>query len=62
MTRGRFAEAAEAFIRIMPQQQEEVLRLTSNAGKKSFADAAAQSEAPGMAILFSRPYRAGPCW
>jgi MFS transporter, putative metabolite transport protein len=58
MTRGRFAEAAEAFIRIMPQQREEVLQLTSNTGKKSFADAAARPEAPGIAILFSRPYRA----
>lgn len=58
MTRGRFTEAAEAFIRIMPQQREEVLQLTSNAGKKSFADAAAQPKAPGIAILFSRPYRA----
>ena len=58
MTRGRFAEAAEAFIRLMPQQQAEVLQLTSNAGRKSFADAATQSQAPGIAILSSRPYRA----
>ena len=58
MTRGRFAEAAEAFIRIMPQQREVVLQLTSNAGEESVTDAAAQPEAAGMAILFSRPYRA----
>jgi putative MFS transporter len=58
MTRGRFDEAAEAFIRIMPQQREGILQLTSNAGKKSFADAAAKPAAPGIAILFSRPYRA----
>jgi MFS transporter, putative metabolite transport protein len=58
MTRGRFAEAAEAFIRIMPQQREEVLQLTSDAGKKSFADTAARPAASGIAILFSRPYRA----
>lgn len=58
MTRGRFAEAAEAFIRIMPQQREEVLQFTSNAEKKSFADPTAQPEAPGIGILFSRPYRA----
>ena len=58
MTRGRFAEAAEAFIRLMPQQREKVLQFTSDAGNKSFADAAAQSEALGVTILFSPPYRA----
>lgn len=58
MTRGRFAEAADAFIRLMPQQRGAVLQLTSNAGKKSFVDAVAQPKAPGIAILFSRPYRA----
>ena len=58
MTRGRFAEAAEAFIRIMPKQREVVLQLTTNFGKKSFAGAAAQPETSGIGILFSRPYRA----
>jgi putative MFS transporter len=58
MTRGRFAEAAEAFIRIMPQQREAVLQLTSNAGRKSLPNAAAHPAAPGIGILFSRPYRA----
>jgi putative MFS transporter len=58
MTRGRFAEAAEAFIQIMPQQREEVLQLTGNADKKSLTNAAAHLEAPGIGILFSRPYRA----
>jgi MFS transporter, putative metabolite transport protein len=58
MTRGRFAEAADGFIRIIPEQREEVLQIISTAEKKSFADAAAQPQAPGIAILFSRPYRA----
>lgn len=58
MTRGRFTEAAQAFIRLMPQQRTEVLQLTSDAGKKSFANGTTQSDAPGIAILFSRSYRA----
>jgi putative MFS transporter len=58
MTCGRFAEAAEAFIRIIPEQREAVLQLTSNVGGENFADAAGQPEAPGIAILFSPPYRA----
>jgi MFS transporter, putative metabolite transport protein len=58
MTRGRFAEAADGFIRIIPEQREAVLQIISTAGKKSFVDAAAQPQALGIAILFSRPYRA----
>ena len=58
MTRGRFAEAAQAFIRVMPEQREAVLRLTSDAGGKSMANSVAPTKAPGFSILFSRPYRA----
>src|SRR6266704_4526607 len=35
MARGKFAEAAQAFIRIMPEQREAVLQLTSNAGNET---------------------------
>ncbi|MGH7984391.1 MAG: MFS transporter [Candidatus Udaeobacter sp.] len=58
MTRGRFAEAANAFIRIMPEQREAVLQLTSSAGEQRAPDSVAQSKTPGLSILFSRPYRA----
>jgi putative MFS transporter len=58
MTRARFAEAAEAFIRIMPRQREEVLQLTSDAGGQRSPEHATQPKAPAIAILFSRPYRA----
>jgi MFS transporter, putative metabolite transport protein len=58
MARGRFAEAAHAFIRIMPEQREAVLQLTNSAGEKSHAEAVASTTAAGFSILFSRPYRA----
>ncbi len=58
MARGKFVEAAHAFIRIMPEQREAVLQLTSGVGEKSFADSVAQAKAAGIAILFSRQYRA----
>jgi putative MFS transporter len=58
MTRGKFAEAAQAFIRIMPEQREAVLQLTGNGGNESLADLVTQTKAPGLAILFSRAYRA----
>jgi putative MFS transporter len=58
ITRGKFAEAARAFIRIMPEQREAVLQLTRSAGKQTGADTVAKSKAPGLTILFSRPYRA----
>jgi putative MFS transporter len=58
MTRGKFARAAQAFIHIMPEQREAVLQLTSHAREKSLADSAAPAKPPGIAILFSRPYRA----
>ena len=58
MSRGRLAEAAQAFIRIMPEQREAVLQLTSNAGNQSLASSVAPATSLGMAILFSRAYRA----
>ncbi len=58
MARGRFAEAAHAFIRIMPEQREAVLQISSAAGNNTPASSVAQTKVPGIAILFSRPYRA----
>src|SRR5213593_3309202 len=58
MTRGKFAEAEHAFIRIMPEQRGAVLQLTSSAGEQSPVNSVAQAKAPGLTILFSRPYRA----
>ena len=59
MTRGIFAEAAQAFIRIMPEQREAVLQLIRQSREeKSLANSVAYSKAPGLTIVFSRPYRA----
>ena len=58
MTRGKFAKAAHAFIHIIPEQREAVLQLTSHAREKSLANSIAPAKAPGLGILFSRPYRA----
>src|SRR5947207_3422280 len=58
MTRGKFEKAAQAFIRIMPEQRGTVLQLTCNAGEKSLADSVTQAKASGLAVLFSPPYRA----
>ncbi len=59
MTRGKFAEAAGAFIRIMPEQREAVLQIIPQSREeKSLANSVAQAKAPGLTILFSRPYRA----
>jgi hypothetical protein len=58
MTQGKFAEAAQAFIRIMPEQRETVLQITSNAGSERSAISIASPKPPGIAILFSRAYRA----
>jgi len=58
MSRGRFAEAAESFIRLMPEQRQVVLQLTSNAGNQSLTTSVASATSPGIAILFSRAYRA----
>ncbi|HYY35061.1 MAG TPA: MFS transporter [Candidatus Binatia bacterium] len=57
MTQRRFAEAAQAFIRIMPEQRAAVLQITGNAGEQRVANAIAPAK-PGVAILFSRAYRA----
>jgi putative MFS transporter len=57
MTQGRFVEAAQAFIRIMPEQRDAVLQIAGNSGKQGFANAVAPTK-PGVAILFSRTYRA----
>ena len=53
MTRGRFTEAAQAFLRIMPEQREEVLQITGDPENQGVATAIAQAK-PGIAILFSR--------
>jgi putative MFS transporter len=58
MAGGRFAAAAQSFIRIMPEQREAVLQLTGNAGNQSLATSVALVTSPGIAILFSRAYRA----
>jgi putative MFS transporter len=55
MTQGRFAEAAQAFIRIIPEQREAMLQI-SNAGKQRVANAVAPAK-PGIGILFSHAYR-----
>src|SRR5207249_9083444 len=43
MSRGRFAEAAESFIRLMPEQRQVVLQLTGNAGNQSLATSVASA-------------------
>jgi MFS family permease len=62
MVRGRFAEAAQAFIRIMPEQRESVLQITGHAGNPATANSMAPPKSPGIIILLSRglssPYRA----
>src|SRR5206468_8322162 len=58
MTRGRFAEAAQAFLRIMPEQREAVLQITSDGGDSNVANSVLPPKSPGIAILFSRSYRA----
>src|SRR5438552_1223279 len=59
MTRGKFAEAAQAFIRIMPEQREAVLQLIPRSREeKSLANSVAPAKPPRIAILFSRSYRA----
>jgi MFS transporter, putative metabolite transport protein len=58
MTRGKFVRAAQVFVHIIPEQREAVLQLTSDARAKSLANSVAPAEAPGLGILFSRPYRA----
>ncbi len=58
MVRGRFVEAADAVIRIMPDQREAMLQITSDAERQKAINSAAPAKPPGMAILFSRAYRA----
>jgi len=58
MVRGRFAAAAKAFIRIMPEQREAVLQITSDGGDPNVANSVLPPKSPGIAILFSRDYRA----
>jgi MFS family permease len=57
MTRGRFTEAAQAFLQIMPEQREAVLQITGDPGNQGVARAVAPAKS-GIAILFSRAYRA----
>lgn len=57
MTRGRFAEAAKAFIRIAPEQRETVLQTMGNDGNQRVANSVAPPK-PGISILLSRAYRA----
>ena len=57
MTQGKFPEAAQAFIRIMPEQRDAVLQIAGNAGEQRFANAVVPAK-PGIALLFSRAYRA----
>jgi len=58
MARGRFAQAAQAFSQIMPEQREAMLQLTSNARAQNVTNADVTPKPPGIAILFSRAYRA----
>lgn len=58
MIRGRFAEAAQAFIRIIPEQREAVSQIMGNAGNENVAKSVALAKSPGIGILFSREYRA----
>ena len=58
MARGRFAEAAQAFTQIMPQQREAVMQLTSNARAQNLTNAGVTPKRLGIVVLFSRAYRA----
>jgi len=55
MSRGRFTEAAQAFIRIIPEQRETVLQITGDHEKLG---ASIPQVKAGMATLFSPRYRA----
>jgi len=55
MSRGKFAEAARAFIRIIPEQRQAVLQLTGNHEKLGTPVLHVDG---GLSILFSRRYRA----
>ena len=55
MSAGKIADAAKAFIRIIPEQRQAVLKLTSDPDKLATA---VPHVAGGLPLLFSRPYRA----
>ena len=55
MSRGRFTEAARAFIRIVPEQRDAVLQITGDHEKLG---ASIPQVKAGMATLFSPRYRA----
>jgi MFS transporter, putative metabolite transport protein len=55
MARGRFTEAAQAFIRIIPNQRDTVLQITADHEKIA---ASIPEIKAGVATLFSRSYRA----
>lgn len=55
MSRGKFAEAAQALIRIIPEQRQAVLQLTGN--REQLASPVPHVNR-GLPILFSRRYRA----
>jgi MFS family permease len=55
MCRGKFAEAARDFIRIVPEQRDAVLQL---AGAHEKTTAPVTPMAGGLSVLFSRRYRA----
>jgi putative MFS transporter len=55
MTRDKFAEAAQAFVRIMPEQKEQVYQLTADHERLA---ASVPKINAGIAILFSPGYRA----
>jgi putative MFS transporter len=55
MSRGRFTEAAQAFIRIVPEQRDAVLQITSDHEKLG---ASIPQVKAGIATLFSPRYRA----
>ncbi|PYK10592.1 MAG: MFS transporter [Verrucomicrobia bacterium] len=57
MIRGKFARAALAFNRIMPEQREAVLQITSSAGNQTVTNSIAPRKSLGIAVLFSRAYR-----
>jgi MFS transporter, putative metabolite transport protein len=54
LSRGKFADAAEAFMRIVPGQREAVLRLTTDHEKLAVLASSAHGS---LSTLFSRRYR-----
>jgi MFS family permease len=58
MIRGKFAEAAQVFSRIMPEQRETVSHLVRDAYGRGLMAAPVQAKPSGVATLFSGTYRA----